>query len=120
MKENQLQINLSKPFIRHWKEIFNNKHRKGLGYEKENTFHILDYSKQVKFVSARILHEDLKEKDSKFQQIDAKEDDKQSEESIDECQHCHRVGHMEDQCFGLHPCQHCRKCNHSSEGCSKL
>ena len=22
------------------------------------------------------------------------------------CQYCERVGHMEDQCFDLHPCQH--------------
>ena len=47
MKEHPVQIDLSKPIIRPWDEILNNKHRKGLGYEKEITFYIVDYSKLV-------------------------------------------------------------------------
>jgi hypothetical protein len=35
------------------------------------------------------------------------------------CQHCHRVGHLETQCFDLHPCLHCGKTNHLSEKCRK-
>jgi hypothetical protein len=41
----QVQNSLSKPIIRPWEEISHNKHRTGLGYDKEVTFHTPDYSK---------------------------------------------------------------------------
>jgi hypothetical protein len=34
-------------------------------------------------------------------------------------QHCNQVGHMEDQCFDLHPCQNYCKKNHPVVKCSK-
>ena len=40
---------LPKPIIRPWEELVHNKHRKRLGYEKELSFHISDYSKPIKF-----------------------------------------------------------------------
>jgi hypothetical protein len=41
------------------------------------------------------------------------------QEQILICQHCQRVGHIEDQCFDLHPCEHCGKHNHHSKRCFK-
>ena len=38
-----------KPIIRPWEELVHNKHKTGLGYDKELSFHILDYSKPIKF-----------------------------------------------------------------------
>ena len=40
-------------------------------------------------------------------------------EEIPKCQHCHRVVHLETDCFDLHPCQHCGKCNHAPKKCSE-
>ena len=54
-----VQTNLSKPIIRPWEEIRNNKHRTRLRYENVLTFHIPDYSKPIQFVSAGFLHENL-------------------------------------------------------------
>jgi hypothetical protein len=41
----QVQLSLSKPIIRPWEEIRNNKHKTGIRYDKEVTFHTPDYSK---------------------------------------------------------------------------
>jgi hypothetical protein len=49
MSKQQVHNTLSKPIIRPWEEISYNKHRTGLGYDKEVTFHILDYSKRIHF-----------------------------------------------------------------------
>ena len=48
---------LSKPIIRHWEEIIYNKNRIGLGYDKEVTFHIPDYSRPIKFQSVGFMQE---------------------------------------------------------------
>ena len=101
----QLRNDPSKAIIRTWEEIINNKHRTWLGYENDLTFHIPYYSKPIQFVSAGFLHENLTSPvPVKLQSV--------------KCQYCQRVGHMEDQCFDLHPCQHCGKCNYSLEKCS--
>jgi hypothetical protein len=51
ISKQQVQNTLSKPIIRPWEEIIYNKNRTGLGYDKEVTFHIPDYSKPIKFHS---------------------------------------------------------------------
>jgi hypothetical protein len=107
VQHNQTQNTLSKPIIRPWEEIIYNKNRTGLGYDKEVTFHILDYSRPIKFQSVGFLQEDSLSP-VQVQHHNVK------------CQHCNRVGHMENQCFDLHPCQHCGKHNHSSDICSTL
>ena len=78
-------------------------------------FHILEYSKPIQFVSVRFINE----KAPKFNEEVIQNIDEKHMEEIPECQHCHRVGHLETNCFDLHPCQHCGKKNHSSEKCSK-
>jgi hypothetical protein len=102
----QVQLSLCKPIIRPWEEIKDNKHRTSIGYEKEVTFHIPDYTKPIQFQSVGFLQESL--------YSPAPVQDK-----IPKCQHCHQVGHMEDQCFDLHPCEHCGKHNYLSDKCSK-
>jgi hypothetical protein len=57
MNANEIQLPLSKPIIRPWEEIKNNKHIIGIGYEKEVTFHIPDYTKPIKFQSVGLLRE---------------------------------------------------------------
>jgi hypothetical protein len=93
------QNNLSKMFVRPWEELSFNKDRHGLRYDKGNNFHIPDYSKPVQFVSAGFLEE--------------------VKNLYNRCQHCHRVGHLESQCFDLHPCLHCGKTNHLPKKCRK-
>lgn len=112
MKEHQVHLYLSKPIIRSWEKNYNNKHRIGLGYEKEITVHIHDYSKLVQFVSVGFLDEYLKEKDCNVQQVDVEVDDACIEEIINKCQHWHRVVHMDTKFFYLHPRLHCGKTNH--------
>ena len=80
------------------------------------TFHILEYSKRIQFVSAGFINE---ESNKKFHEEANQQADENHMEEITECQHCHRVCHLETNCFDLHPCQHCGKKNHSSEKCSK-
>ena len=100
MSKKQLQNDLSKPIIRPWGEIINNKHRTGLGYENDPTFHIPDYSKPIQFVSTGFLNENLTSYILvKLQSV--------------KCQYCRIFGHMEDRCFDLHPCQRCGKFNHA-------
>jgi hypothetical protein len=45
--EDEDQLPLSKQSIKPWEEIRNNRHTNGIGYEKEVTFHILDYTKLI-------------------------------------------------------------------------
>ena len=94
----------SKPIIIPWEEINNNKHRLGLGYDKEVTFHIPNYSRPIQFQ----IYGFLQENSSSLVLVQH------------QCQHCHQIGHMEDQCFSFHPCQHCEKHIHSSDRCSTL
>jgi hypothetical protein len=58
ISKQQVQNTLSKPIIRPWEEIIYNKNRTGLGYDKEVTFHIPDYSRPIKFQSVGFLQED--------------------------------------------------------------
>jgi len=103
---------LSKPIIRTWEEISHNKHIIGLGYEKEVTFHIPDYSKPIQFQSVGFLQEVSTSPKVLTSPVQVQHHNAQF-------QHCNRVGHMESQCFDLHPCQHCGKSNHASTKCSK-
>lgn len=48
---------LSISIIRPWEEIVHNKHKIGLGCNKQVTFQILDYSKPIQFQSVGFLHE---------------------------------------------------------------
>ena len=47
--EANIQLAPPKPIIRPWEELVHNKHRIGLGYDKDLSFHIPDYSKPIKF-----------------------------------------------------------------------
>ena len=76
------QNELSKKVIRPWEEISFNKDRHGLGYNIENTFYVLDFSKPVQFVSVDFL---------------------ENSQNHVKCNHCKRNGHMESKYFGLHP-----------------
>ena len=51
------QFALSKPIIRPWEQLVHKKHRTSLGYDKEFSFHISDYSKPIKFHSAEFFHD---------------------------------------------------------------
>ena len=53
----EIQSALPKPIIRPWEELVHNKHKTSLGYDKELSFHILDYSKLIKFQSVKFLHD---------------------------------------------------------------
>ena len=111
----QIQIS-SKPIIKPWEEIQNNKNRRGLGYVPDDTnLQIPDYSKPVKFVSAGFLEPLTSVGSEKVAEIQNFTQPKV--EVQPKCSHCQRSGHMEDQCFDLHPCCHCGKHNHSSEKC---
>lgn len=84
--------------IRPWEEISFNKDRHGLGYNKENTLFVPNFSKQFHFVSVGFLD---------------------SDQNMVKCYHCKQNGHMESKFFDLHPCHHCGKKNHSFEKCCK-
>jgi hypothetical protein len=103
----QVKNNLSKPIIITWEEIIYNKNITRLGYDKEFTFHIPDYSKPIKFQSVGFLQEDS------LSHV-------QVHHHNETCQHCNQFCHKENHCFDLHPFQHCGKHNHSSYICSTL
>lgn len=50
----KVQPTLPKPIIRPW-EVVNNKNKTGLGYDKDVSFHIPDYSKPIQLQSAGFL-----------------------------------------------------------------
>ena len=111
----QLQIS-SKPIIKPWEEIHNNKNRRGLGYVSDDThLQIPDYSKPIKFVSAGFLEPLTSAGSEKV--VDKQHCTQREVDLQPKCSHCQRTGHMEDQCFDLHPCCHCGKYNHSSAKC---
>ena len=99
---------LPKPIIRPWEELVHNKHRTGLGYDKDVSFHIPDYTKPIIFQSAGFFY------DSSPAAIP---DPVLLPQQIVKCQHCDRVGHMKDHCFDLHPCKHCGRHTYSSDRC---
>ena len=107
ISKQHVQNTLSNPIIKPWEEIIYNKNRTGLGYDKEVTFHIPDYSRPIKFHNVGFLKE-------------APTSHVQVQHQNDKFQHCNRVGHKENQRFDLHPFQHCGKHNHSSNRCSTL
>lgn len=51
------QSALPKPIIRPWEHLVHNKHRTGLGYDKELSFHIPNYAKPIQFQSAGFIHD---------------------------------------------------------------
>ena len=53
----EVQFTLPKPIIKPWEELVHNKHKIGLGYEKDLSFHIPDYSKPIQFQSVGFLHD---------------------------------------------------------------
>jgi hypothetical protein len=105
MNENEVKLPFSKLIIKPWEEIRHTKHRTCIRYEKEVTFHIPDDNKPIQFQSVGLLQE------NSYSPAPI-------QEQILICQHCQRVGHMEYQCFDLHPCDHCGKHNHPSNKCS--
>ena len=96
----------SKPIIRPWEEIHNNKSRRGLGYVQDDAnLHIPDYSKPIQFVSAGFLeqipsaHSNIVADNQQCMQpkFAKKENSTQPEVEVKlKCSHCQRTGHMED------------------------
>jgi hypothetical protein len=48
--QNEDQLPLSKPIIRPWEEIGTKSIELGIGYEKDVTFHNMDYTKLIQFL----------------------------------------------------------------------
>ena len=103
-----VQPALLKPIIRPWEELVHNKHRTGLGYDEDVSFHIPYYTKPIKFQSVGFLY------DSSPSVVPDSAPLSQQPQHIIICQHSDRVGHMKDHCFDLHPCNHYHKTTHSS------
>src|ERR1700733_5967802 len=53
----ETQSALPNPIIRPWEQLVHNKHRTGLGYDKDLSFHIPDYAKPIQFQSAGFIHD---------------------------------------------------------------
>ena len=53
----ETQSALPKPIIRPWEQLVHNKHRTGLGYDKDLSFHIPDYAKPIQFQSAGFIYD---------------------------------------------------------------
>ena len=53
----ETQSALPKPIIRPWEQLVHNKHRTGLGYDNDLSFHIPDYAKPIQFQSAGFIHD---------------------------------------------------------------
>ena len=118
----ETQSALPKPIIRPWEQLVHNKHRTGLGYDKDLSFHIPDYAKPIQFQSAGFIHDNSSAPyDSSASAVPDSaplpQQQKQQQQQIVKCQHCDRVGHLKDHCFDLHPCKHCHKTSHSSHRC---
>ena len=120
----ETQSALPKPIIRPWEQLVHNKHRTGLGYDKDLSFHIPDYAKPIQFQSAGFIYDSspAPHDSSALAVPDSAplpQQQQQQKQQIVKCQHCDRVGHLKDHCFDLHPCKHCHKTNHSSHRCFK-
>ena len=94
------QSALLKPIIRPWEELVHNKHKTSLGYDKDVSFHIPNYSKPIKFQSAGFLY------DSSPSVVPNTTPLPEQPYQIVKWQHCDQVGHMKDHCFDLHRCKH--------------
>ncbi|MCY6524899.1 hypothetical protein, partial [Actinobacillus pleuropneumoniae] len=55
--DKEIQSALPKLVIRHREELLHNKQKNGLGYDKDVSFHIPDYSNPIQFQSAGLLHD---------------------------------------------------------------
>jgi len=113
---------LPKPIIRPWEQLVHNKHRTGLGYDKDLSFHIPDYSKPIQFQSAGFIHDSSPaphNSSASAVPYSAPLPQQQQQQQIVKCQHCDRFGHLKDHHFDLHPCKHCHKTSHSSNICFK-
>lgn len=91
-----------KTFSRPWEEIFHNKNRSSLGYNKDVSFHVRDLSKPIQFHSVRFMGHVIRQP-----------------QQIPISQHCDIVGHEKDDRYDLHPCEHCGNKNHHSNKCFK-
>ena len=118
----EVQFALPKTIIRPWEQLVHNKHRTSLGYDKDLSFHIPDYSKPIQFQSAGFIHDiSPATHDSSASAVPDSSplpQQQQQQQQIVKCQHCDRVGHLKGHCFDLHPCKHCHKTSHSSTDAS--
>ena len=116
----ETQFALPKPIIRLWEQLVHNKHKTGLGYDKDLSFHIPDYAKPIQFQSVGFIHDSsptLHDISPPVVPDSAPLPQQQQQQQIVKCQHCDRVGHVKDHCFHLHPCKRCHKTSHSSNRC---
>ena len=120
--DEETQSALPKPIIRPWEQLVHNKHRTGLGYDKDLSFHIPDYAKPIQFQSDGFIHDSSPAPHDSLPPAvpdSAPLPQQQQQQRIVKFQHCDRVGHLKDHCFDLHPCKHCHKTSHSSNRCFK-
>lgn len=96
----------SQAIIRPLGDLYSHKHKTSLGYDKEVFFHILDYSKPIKFQSVKFLHDSSPSPIPKFSPP-------HSQPKLVKGQHCDWVSHVKDHGFDLHPCKHCCQHTHS-------
>ena len=120
----ETQSALPKPIIRPWEQLVHNKHRTGLGYDKDLSFHIPDYAKPIQFQSAGFIHDSsAAPHDSSTSAVPDStllpQQQQQQQKHIVKCQHYDRVLHFKDHYFDLHPCKNCHKTSHSSQRCFK-
>ena len=118
----ETQSALPKPIIRPWEQLVHNKHKTGLGYDKDLSFHIPDYANPIQFQSAGFIHDSsLAPHDSSPPAVPDStplpHQQQQQKQQFVKCQHCDRVGHLKYHCFDLHPCKPCHKTSHSSNRC---
>lgn len=106
-----VQVPLPKPIIRPWEELVNNKHKIGLGYSKDVSFHIPNNSKPIQFQNVGFLYDNSSSDVSNPAPLP-----QQPQQNV-KCHHCDRVGHMKNHRFDLHPCEHYHKTTHSSNRC---
>jgi len=51
----EVQFSLPNPIIKPWEQLVHNKHKIGIGYDKDMSFHIPYYSKPIQFQSVGFL-----------------------------------------------------------------
>lgn len=101
MQMQKIRHTIPKTIIKVWEELVHNKHKTGLGYDKDVSFHISDYSKPIQFHSAGFLHDN-----SPSAVLDSGPLPQQRQQIV-KCQYCDRVDHVKDHYFDLHSCKHC-------------
>ena len=84
------QSALPKPIIKPWEQLVHNKHKTGLGYDKDLSFHIPDYAKPIQFQSAGFIHDSSPAPyDSSAPAVpDSAPLPQQQQQQIVKCQHC--------------------------------